>query len=203
VVAYDNPYCEIVFDGYRAPSILQVPGARDVAIEFHSLSKTFGMTGWRLGWAVGGRHLIEALSKVKSYVDTGPFLAIQSAGAAVLDRAESIVPPIVQSFRVRRDAAVVALREAGLVVESPRATMYLWVMYLWVPVPRGVPSAEFAGRLLKEQGVLVVHGSAFGPGGEGFFRVALTVGPERLREAATRVAKGLAGLGVAGAEVAG
>jgi LL-diaminopimelate aminotransferase len=191
VIAYDNPYCEITFDGYRAPSILQVAGARDVAIEFHSLSKTFGMTGWRLGWAAGNRDLIGALTKVKSYVDAGPFLAVQRAGAAVLDHAEAIVPPLVDAFRRRRDAAVQGFRQIGLEVESPRATMYLWI-----PVPGAVPSAEFARNLLEGDGVLVLQGSAFGSGGEGFFRVALTVAEHRLQEAAERMGRMMERFGI-------
>ncbi|HWP37408.1 MAG TPA: aminotransferase class I/II-fold pyridoxal phosphate-dependent enzyme [Gemmatimonadales bacterium] len=197
VIAYDNPYCEITFDGYRAPSIFQVGGARDVAIEFHSLSKTFGMTGWRLGWAAGSRQLIGALTKVKSYVDTGPFLAIQHAGAAVLERAEAIVPPLVDAFRRRRDAAVKGFRQAGFDVESPRATMYLWI-----PVPGGIPSAEFARQLLETEGVLLLHGSAFGAGGEGFFRVALTVAEQRLEEAAERTGRMVERAGIARGAVA-
>ena len=198
VIAYDNPYCEITFDGYRAPSILQVLGAREVALEFHSLSKTFGMTGWRLGWAAGNRELIGALTKVKSYVDAGPFLAVQRAGAAVLDQAETIVPAIVETFRRRRDAGVAAFRDAGLSVEVPQATMYLWI-----PVPGGMPSAEFARGLLEEEGVLVLHGSTFGAGGEGFFRVALTVGEDRLREAAVRMARGMERTGLGGSALVG
>ncbi len=186
VLAYDNPYCEITFDGYSAPSILQIPGARDVALEFHSFSKTFGLTGWRLGWAVGNRELIAALSRVKTYVDTGPFLAIQYAGAAVLDAAETIVPPLVEAFRRRRDVAVEALRGAGLDVTAPRATMYLWI-----PVPDGRPSEPFTRALLEGHGVVTLAGSSFGPGGEGFFRVALTVGEARLAEAAGRAGRHL------------
>ncbi len=184
VLAYDNPYCEITFDGYRAPSILQIPGARDVALEFHSVSKTFGLTGWRLGWAVGNRELIAALGRVKTYVDTGPFLAIQHAGAAVLDAAETIVPRLVDAFRRRRDVAVEAFRAAGLEAAVPRATMYLWI-----PVPDGRPSGPFTRALLEEHGVVALAGSSFGPGGEGFFRVALTVNEGRLAEAAERAGR--------------
>ena len=191
VIAYDNPYSEITFDGYRAPSILELEGARDVALEFHSLSKTFGMTGWRLGWAAGSRELIGALTRVKTYVDTGPFLAVQRAGAAVLDQAETIVPPLVTKFRERRDAAVAALRGVGFAVESPQATMYLWI-----PVRDGLGSTEFSRRLLEDEGVLVLHGAAFGQGGEGFFRVALTVPEDRLREAAKRIGRCMEQIGV-------
>jgi LL-diaminopimelate aminotransferase len=119
---------------------------------------------------------------VKSYVDTGPFLAVQKAGAAVLDRAEEVVAPIREELKRRRDAAVPALRDAGFALESPKAAMYLWIT-----LPAGVPSAEFARRALEETGALVLPGSAFGPAGEGYFRIALTVGPDRLKEAAKRL----------------
>jgi LL-diaminopimelate aminotransferase len=182
LLAYDNAYCDLTFDGYRAPSIFEIPGAADVALEFFSLSKSFSMTGWRLGFVAGRAELIGALTRVKSYVDTGPFLAVQKAGAAVLDRAEEVVAPIREELKRRRDAAVPALREAGFVLESPKAAMYLWIT-----LPAGVPSAGFARRALEETGALVLPGSAFGPAGEGYFRIALTVGPDRLKEAAKRL----------------
>src|SRR5947208_2534664 len=138
VIAYDNPYCEITFDGYVAPSIFEIPGARDVAVEFHSLSKSFCMTGWRLGWAVGRSELVTALSRVKSYVDTGAFLAVQAAGAAVLHDAAAHLAPYVAQFKERRDAMLPALRAQGFEPETPRATMYIWV-----PLPEGLPSAAF------------------------------------------------------------
>ena len=182
VLAYDNPYCDLTFDGYRAPSIFEVPGAREVAIEYFSLSKSFSMTGWRLGWAAGEKRFITALTRVKSYVDTGPWLAVQQAGAFALDHAERLIAPNVAELQARRDAGVGALREAGFELESPVATMYLWV-----PLPAGVPSAEFSRRALEEAGVVTLPGSAFGPGGEGFFRIALTVGGARLREGILRL----------------
>jgi len=187
LLAYDNAYCDLTFDGYRAPSIFEIPGAREVAVEFFSLSKSFSMTGWRLGFAVGRAALIGALTRVKSYVDTGPFLAVQRAGAAVLDRAEELVVPVRQELERRRDAAVAALRESGFALEAPKAAMYLWVA-----LPPGVESAAFATRALEQTGALVLPGSAFGPAGEGFFRIALTVGPDRLRAAAGRLGQTLA-----------
>lgn len=192
VLAYDNPYCEITYDGYRAPSIFEVDGAREVAIEFHSLSKTFSMTGWRLGWAIGDADLIGALHKAKTYVDTGVFLAVQQAGAAVLDRAETLAPPLVARFAERRDAAVRALAEIGLPVEVPRGTMYLWV-----PLPDGVSTGRFAREVLEREGVMLMPGTAFGAGGEGYFRVALTVESGRLIEAIHRVARTLERMGAA------
>lgn len=187
VLAYDNAYCDITFDGYVAPSIFEIEGARDVAIEFFSLSKSFQMTGWRIGFAVGNAELIGALTKVKSYVDTGPFLALQQAGAWTLDHAEELVAPIRAELQVRRDAAVSALQEIGFTVDVPQAAMYLWV-----PLPEGIASADFATRALEEDGVVVMAGSGFGPGGEGFFRIALTVPSPRIREAVARLGKTLA-----------
>lgn len=187
VIAYDNPYCEITFDGYTAPSILEIPGARDVAVEFHSLSKSFCMTGWRLAFAVGRAELIAALARVKNYIDTGAFLALQVAGASVLDRAEEISRGYTGQFRERRDAMVAALRAEGFDTEPPRATMYLWL-----PLPEGLPSAVFQRRALEEVGVLTFPGTAFGAGAEGFFRIALTVATPRLEEAAQRLGKVLA-----------
>jgi LL-diaminopimelate aminotransferase len=186
LLAYDNAYCDLTFDGYRAPSIFEIPGARDVALEFFSLSKSFSMTGWRLGFAVGRPELIGALTRVKSYVDTGPFLAVQKAGAAALDQAEALVVPIREELERRRDAAVTALRAAGFALEPPKAAMYLWIA-----LPKGVPSAAFARRALEDTGVVVLPGSGFGPAGEGFFRIALTVGAERLRLAAARLGQTL------------
>jgi LL-diaminopimelate aminotransferase len=186
LLAYDNAYCDLTFDGYRAPSIFEVPGAREIAIEFFSLSKSFSMTGWRLGFAVGRPELIGALTRVKSYVDTGPFLAVQKAGAAALDRAEELVEPVRAELERRRDAAVTALREAGFALEAPKAAMYLWIA-----LPAGISSAAFATRALEETGALVLPGSAFGPAGEGFFRIALTVGAERLKDAAGRLGRTL------------
>lgn len=186
LLAYDNAYCDLTFDGYRAPSIFEFPGARDIALEFFSLSKSFSMTGWRLGFAVGRPELVTALTRVKSYVDTGPFLAVQKAGAAALDHAEALVEPIRAELQRRRDAAVGALREAGFTLEPPKAAMYLWVA-----LPAGVPSAVFAKRTLEETGTVVLPGSGFGPAGEGFFRIALTVGADRLRAAAARLGRTL------------
>ena len=186
-LAYDNPYCEVTFDGYRAPSIFEIEGAREIALEFHSCSKTFSMTGWRLGWVVGNRELIKALTTVKSYHDTGPFLAIQAAGAAVLDRAEELAKGTAELFASRRDVTVQALAAAGFEVAPPQATLYLWV-----PLPEGIKSADFQKQAMEEEGVIVLAGSAFGPSGEGFYRIALTVGAERLQEGAERLGRVLA-----------
>jgi LL-diaminopimelate aminotransferase len=186
LLAYDNAYCELTFDGYRAPSIFEIAGARDIAIEFFSLSKSYSMTGWRVGFAAGRAELIGALTRVKSYVDTGPFLAVQKAGAAALEHSEELVAPIRTELQRRRDAAVAALAQAGFTVEPPKAAMYLWV-----PLPAGTSSASFAKRALEQNGVVVLPGSAFGPAGEGFFRIALTVGADRLKAAAVRLGQTL------------
>ncbi|HET9515265.1 MAG TPA: aminotransferase class I/II-fold pyridoxal phosphate-dependent enzyme [Gemmatimonadales bacterium] len=187
LLAYDNAYCDLTFDGYVAPSIFEIPGAREVAVEFFSLSKTFSMTGWRLGWAAGRPELIAALTKVKSYVDTGPFLALQRAAVTALDRAEEFARPVRATLQERRDACVDSLVSAGFPVRPPAAAMYVWV-----PLPAGVASLPFSRRALEEEGVAVLGGAAFGPAGEGFFRIALTAGPERLREAVARLARALA-----------
>jgi LL-diaminopimelate aminotransferase len=187
LLAYDNAYCDLTYDGYVAPSIFEIPGARDVAIEFFSLSKSFSMTGWRLGWAAGRAPLIAALTKVKSYVDTGPFLALQQAGSVALDHAEALVAPVRALLLERRDAGVAALREAGFEVPTPKAAMYLWI-----PLPAGVASAPFCRRALEEFGVVTLPGSSFGPAGEGYFRIALTVSPARLTEAVARLGASVA-----------
>ena len=187
VLAYDNPYCEITFDGYVAPSIFEVPGAMDVAVEFHSLSKSFCMTGWRLGWAVGRPDRIAALARVKNYIDTGAFLAVQAAGAEVLKHAEQIASGYAAQFKERRDAIVPVLRSNGFEIESPRATLYLWI-----PLPDGLPSAAFQKRALEDVGVVTLPGSAFGASADGFFRIALTVPTPRLIEASERLGKVLA-----------
>jgi LL-diaminopimelate aminotransferase len=187
VLAYDNPYCELTYDGYVAPSIFEIEGAKEVAVEFHSLSKSFCMTGWRLAWAAGRPDLIAAMARVKNYVDTGPFLAVQAAGAAVLDRAEEIAGGYAARFRERRDAMVPALTAQGFECDTPRATIYLWV-----PLPDGMPSAAFQQRALEEVGVVTLPGSGFGKGAEGFVRLALTVASPRLVEAAERLGRVLA-----------
>jgi len=187
LLAYDNAYVDITFDGYVAPSIFDVPDARDVAVEFLSLSKSYSMTGWRLGYAVGNADLIYGLTRVKSYVDTGPFLAIQKAGCTALERSEEFVAPVRDEFQRRRDAGVRALREAGMEVESPKAAMYLWVA-----LPAGVKSQPFARRAMEETGAIVLPGAGFGPAGEGFFRIALTVPPDRLDEGVRRLGQVLA-----------
>ena len=194
LLVYDNAYSELAYDGYVPPSIFEIEGAREVAIEFHSLSKTYNMTGWRCGWAVARPEIAGALAKVKSFVDTGQFMAVQAAGTAAIRSWAEFVPHNVAVFKERRDAAVTAFRNAGFECEVPRATMYLWIR-----LPDGMPSATFADRLLEEQGVVVMAGSAFGDGGEGFFRISFITSPARIAEAAQRAGALLASMSAVGA----
>ena len=189
LLVYDNAYSELAFDGYTPPSIFEFEGARDLAIEFHSLSKTYNMTGWRCGWAVASPPVSAALARIKTFVDTGTYMGIQAAGVAAIESWADFVPANVEVFRERRDAAVAAFRDAGFTVHAPAATMYLWI-----PLPEGVPSKTFADRLMEDEGVIVMPGSGFGAGGEGFFRISFIVSPARLREAAGRAGRVLAAL---------
>jgi LL-diaminopimelate aminotransferase len=191
LLVYDNAYSELAFDGYSPPSIFEIDGARDVAIEFHSISKTYNMTGWRCGWAAGRQELVGPLAQVKTFVDTGNFMAVQAAAAAALDSWATFVPGNVNTFRERRDAAVEAFRENGFECDTPRATMYLWIR-----LPEHITSAEFAQFLIEEEGVVVMPGSNFGVGGEGFFRVSFVTSPARIREAAARAGRVLTRLSV-------
>ncbi|HEY1953095.1 MAG TPA: aminotransferase class I/II-fold pyridoxal phosphate-dependent enzyme [Gemmatimonadaceae bacterium] len=184
LLVYDNAYSELAYDGYVPPSIFEIEGARDVAIEFHSMSKTFNMTGWRCGWACGKQEFVAGLAKVKSFIDTGTFMGIQAAAATALDDCVDWIPTNVAEFQRRRDAATEAFSAAGFPVTRPKATMYLWC-----PLPKNIPSAVFSERLLQDEGVIILPGSAFGPGGEGFFRVSFINSPERLREAAARAGR--------------
>jgi LL-diaminopimelate aminotransferase len=187
LLVYDNAYSELAFDGYVPPSIFEIDGARDVAIEFHSLSKTYNMTGWRCGWAVAKPEICSVLTKVKSFTDTGQFMAVQAAGVAALESYDEFVPRNVATFKSRRDAAVTAFRAAGFTCEVPQATMYLWLA-----LPPEIASADFAERLLEDEGVVVMPGSGFGAGGEGFFRISFITSPERIAEAARRAGRVLA-----------
>ena len=189
LLVYDNAYSELAYDDYRPQSIFEIDGARDIAIEFHSLSKTYNMTGWRCGWAVARPEIASVLAKVKSFVDTGTFMAIQAAGVAALEHWAEFLPKNLAVFKARRDAAVSAFRDAGFECDSPRATMYLWAR-----LPAGIASYAFADRLLNEEGVVVLPGAAFGKAGEGFFRASFIVSPERIAEAARRAGRVLAAM---------
>ncbi len=191
LLVYDNAYSELAYDNYVPPSIFEIDGAREVAIEFHSLSKTYNMTGWRCGWAVASPEICSVLTKVKSFTDTGQFMAVQSAAVAAIESYDEFLPKNLATFKARRDAAVSAFRAAGFACDVPQATMYLWIA-----LPDGVPSAVFAERLLDEEGVVVMPGSGFGAGGEGFFRISFITSPERIAEAAQRAGRVLASMTV-------
>ncbi|OAG28252.1 LL-diaminopimelate aminotransferase [Thermodesulfatator autotrophicus] len=182
IVAHDAAYTELYFDDYLPPSILEVDGAKEVAIEFHSLSKTYCMTGWRIAFAVGNESLIAGLTKVKNNVDSGAFQVVQEAAIAALTGDQQCVAEFRGIFKKRRDVLVEGLKKLGFQVEAPKATFYVWAK-----VPDGYTSADFAAKLLKEAGIVVTPGNGFGEPGEGFFRVALTVDENRLEEAIKRI----------------
>lgn len=182
LLCHDAAYTEITFDGYVAPSVLQSPGAKDVAVEFGSLSKTFNMTGWRVGYAVGNAEAIGALATLKTNLDSGIFNAIQRAAVAALTGPLDHIAEMCAVYQKRRDLVVAAFREIGIDVEPP-----LGSIYVWVPTPAGRNSVEFASELLDESGVVVAPGTGYGSAGEGFVRVSLTVSDARLQEAMDRI----------------
>jgi len=163
-------------------SFLEVDGAREIGIEFHSLSKTFNMTGWRVGMAVGNRELVAGLAQAKSNVDSGIFQAVQEAAIEALRLGDAIVEPSRRVFQERRDILVEGLRAAGFECEKPRATFYVWVS-----VPKGLTSAEFTARLLDQAGVITTPGNGFGAPGEGYVRFTLCVDKQRLKEVTERI----------------
>ena len=182
-VVHDNAYSEITFDGYVAPSFLAAPGARDAGIEMFSWSKAYNMTGWRVGAAVGNADMIAALLKLKTNVDSGQFDAIQLAAARILGpEGDAHVEHMREVYRRRRDLVIEALAAAGLEVAPPRGTIYVWA-----PVPDGHTSVSFAELVLEQADVVVSPGSAYGPNGEGYVRLSLTVADDRLREAVARI----------------
>ena len=184
VIVSDAAYTELALEGERPMSLLEVPGARARTIEFHSFSKTFNMTGWRVGWAAGAAGLVAALGRVKSNLDSGVFTAIQRAAAEALGRYDEFVPGLCATYRARRDALCEGLARLGWEVERPRATFYVWA-----PVPGGGSSIEASSHILEEADIVCTPGVGFGAPGEGFVRFALTVGEERLAEAVERLAK--------------
>jgi LL-diaminopimelate aminotransferase len=171
-------------DGYRPMSFLEVEGAREVGIEFHSLSKTYNMTGWRLGFAVGNSEVIAALGQVKSNIDSGAFNAVQWAGITAIESDQQCVAEMQRIYQERRDILIEGLRSVNLAPEPPKATFYVWC-----PTPSGTTSQEFTSLLLKEAGIVTTPGSGFGAPGEGYVRMALTVNKERIREAVERIRK--------------
>jgi LL-diaminopimelate aminotransferase len=178
----DNPYAEIAFDGTRPHSVLEVDGAKDVAVELNSLSKTYNMTGWRVGMAVGNADLIAAMAQVKENTDTGIFAAVQRAGIAALEGPQDALARSVEAYQLRRDRVVAALGAVGFAVDPPLATFYVWV-----PVPGGLSSTELANRLIELTGVVVTPGVGYGRHGEGYVRLALSVPDARLDEALQRI----------------
>ncbi len=184
IVCHDAAYSELAFDGYRPLSFFEVEGAKEVGIEFHSLSKTFNMTGWRIGFAVGNQEIVSGLGRVKTNIDSGLFQAIQEAGIEALNHFDTPIPNIIRIYEGRRDVMVKGLREMGLEVDLPRATFYLWIR-----VPRGYTSAQFATLLIEQAGIVATPGNGFGEAGEGYIRMTLTVGESRLKEAIERLKK--------------
>ncbi len=184
IICHDAAYNELAFDDYKPMSILEIEGARELAIEFGSLSKSFNMTGWRIGYAVGNSMAIEALYRFKTNIDSGLFKAIQFAGVEALSSSlsESFIEELRTIYQGRRDVVVKALQEAGWPIKAPKATFYVWA-----PVPAGFSSQEFVSYILEETGVVVTPGRGFGKHGEGFFRIALTVNKERMQEAMERL----------------
>ena len=182
LIASDLAYSEMTFDGYIAPSILEVEGAKDITIEFHSLSKSFNMTGWRIGMAVGNKDAIRALGTIKTNIDSGIFKAIQEAGIIALT---TPAPQIEQNnliYKERRDALTTGLNSLGWNLSPIKATFYMWA-----PVPTGFDSASFCSKVLEDCGIVIVPGSGYGPEGEGYFRVALTESVARIQEAIARL----------------
>ncbi len=180
-VVHDLAYAEIVFDGYKAPSILQVPGAKDLAVEFYSLSKTYNMPGWRVGFMVGNPALVAALTRMKSYLDYGMFTPIQVAAIAALEGPQDCVDEIVERYRMRRDVLCEGLCSVGWEVEKPKATMFVWAP---IPEPyREMGSLEFSKLLLKEAKVAVSPGIGFGDYGDGYVRFGLIENEHRTRQA--------------------
>jgi LL-diaminopimelate aminotransferase len=184
IAVHDNAYCQMTYEGYESPSFLAANGAMDIGMELYSHSKTYNMTGWRLGFAVGNKDLIKGLGKVKSNVDSGVFDAVQIAGIAALCSSQVCVGETNKIYQERRDALIEGLKAIGLKVKPPKATFYIWA-----PVPEGFTSMSFAKLLLEEAGIIATPGVGFGDAGEGYVRFALTKPVERIKEAVERMKK--------------
>ncbi len=185
-VVHDNAYCELVFDGYEAPSFLATPGAMDVGVEFFSLSKPFNMTGWRVGFGVGNRDILEPLWRLKTNLDSGMFEAVQRTAAFVLNGPMDFVHEMNGVYTGRRNILLEALAHIGLNAPTPKATIYIWV-----PVPAGYDSTSFAAHVLDQAGVVLTPGNGYGAAGEGFVRISLTAPDARIREAVDRIERSL------------
>ncbi|MDN5294065.1 MAG: LL-diaminopimelate aminotransferase [Eubacteriales bacterium] len=186
IVCHDAAYQEIAFDGYRPPSFLEFPGAKEVGIEFGSCSKSYNMTGWRIGWAVGRADVIDALARIKSNIDSGVFQAVQYAAIAALTGPQDCTREMSEVYRERRDIVIEGFNSMGWNLKPPKATIYVWA-----PVPKGYDSISFAEHVFEKTGVVITPGNGYGQHGEGFFRIALTVEKERLIEAIERMKKNL------------
>jgi len=184
IVCHDAAYSEIYYDGHRPLSFLDLPGAKEVGVEFHSLSKTYNMTGWRLGWAAGNAEVVAGLGKIKTNIDSGAFQAVQEAGITALTGDQSCVAELRATYQRRRDVALAALKGIGLSPVTPEAAFYVWIH-----CPEGTTAADFAARVLQEAGVVITPGTGFGAGGEGYVRMTLTVDEARLEEAIERIGK--------------
>ena len=182
IICHDAAYSEMAFDGYKPLSFLEIDGARSVGIEFHSLSKTYNMTGWRIGFAVGNAEVIGPLGQVKSNIDSGAFQAVQLAGITALEGDQACVEEMRRTYEERRDVLAAGLESVGLSVEKPKATFYMWV-----ETPEDYSSAAFASKLLTQAGIVTTPGNGFGAAGEGYVRMALTVDRERIKEAVDRI----------------
>jgi len=181
-ICHDAPYTEIAFDGYRAPSFMQMPGAKNIGVEFHSLSKTYHMTGWRIGMVVGNADMVNALFKVKSNLDSGVAQAIQHAAVEALRGSQEHIARHNAIFQGRRDKLVKVLNEVGLRARMPKATFYVWAK-----IPPGFTSIDFAKKLLDEIGIAVTPGTGYGKEGEGYIRFSLTISDDRLEEGVNRL----------------
>jgi LL-diaminopimelate aminotransferase len=186
IVVHDNAYSEIAFDGYRPPSFLATDGAMDVGVEIFSLSKGWNMTGWRVAWMAGNADIVERYRSLKTNLDSGMFDALQLAGVAALTKARDFPAEMSEIYRRRRDLMIDALAAIGLPAPPPKATPYIWAR-----VPDGYTSTSFTELVLEEAAVVVSPGPSFGPSGEGYVRISLTVADERLEDAARRIASSL------------
>ncbi len=184
IVCHDAAYSEIYYDGKRPCSFLEADGAMEVGVEFHSLSKTFNMTGWRIGFAVGREEVIAGLGKVKTNIDSGVFQAIQEAGITALELDDSVTNDLRAIYQERRDVLVSGLKNLGLSLEAPQAAFYVWI-----EVPKGYTSASFTAHLIEKAGIVTTPGNGFGEPGEGYIRMTVTTGKERLAEAVERMKK--------------
>jgi len=182
IVCHDGPYSEIEFKGFKPLSFLEVPGAMEVGIEFNSMSKTYNMTGWRIGWAAGNARVIGALSRIRSNIDTGVFKAIQEAAIIGLLGKQDIIQELCRIYQERQDIVIEELNALGWSVERSKVAIYVWPK-----VPKGYTSASFCELVLDKTGVVVTPGNGYGEYGEGYFRISLTIGTERLNEALGRI----------------